>query len=221
MSTFVIVLALLSNLVFGFLDLSQIPNVPIYGFSAADASALSVGLQTFTDSQTFTVDNRNFSQAIGSSQFAVADPSAIAGGALSQGAVLRAANGTATAGGSGFANSLLLGYNPSGNGVIGQGASSINIAATPDAAGLNATAATLAAVNGVGTLLWQNQAGGSIFSPNGPASYNFTTRYNATGENATIAELVNVRLVSNENETGSALTICVGDGSNCGTVVNP
>eukprot|EP01026_Neomeris_dumetosa_P067721 TRINITY_DN6612_c0_g1_i2.p1 TRINITY_DN6612_c0_g1~~TRINITY_DN6612_c0_g1_i2.p1 ORF type:complete len:259 (-),score=25.19 TRINITY_DN6612_c0_g1_i2:478-1149(-) len=190
-----------------------------FGSSAADSAALANGLITFSDSQTFTVDNANFSQGIASSTFSAADPSSITGGSLSFVSVARGVNDTVTSVAEGYANSLLLASNPSGTGVIGEGASSVLGAVTPTAAGLNATAATVARVNGFGTILWQNQAGGVVASQNGPAAYNFTTRYNATGVNATVEELVNVRLVSNEKETGSALTVCVG-GQGCGTKVN-
>eukprot|EP01026_Neomeris_dumetosa_P077650 TRINITY_DN8385_c0_g1_i1.p1 TRINITY_DN8385_c0_g1~~TRINITY_DN8385_c0_g1_i1.p1 ORF type:complete len:217 (+),score=40.59 TRINITY_DN8385_c0_g1_i1:180-830(+) len=194
----------------------------IGGQSFADAASLATGLQTFSDSFTFNVDNANFSSAIASGQFATVDPTYIAGGTLSQAGVQRTLNGSQTAVAAGFANSLLLGLSTTGAGVAGQGASAVEAAATPTEAGLNATAATVAAVNGPGTLLWQNQAGGLVnTTANGPAAFNFTTRYNATGVNPSVAELVNVRLVSNDQETGSALTICVGNSTNCGTVVNP
>eukprot|EP01024_Parvocaulis_polyphysoides_P042553 TRINITY_DN3889_c0_g1_i2.p1 TRINITY_DN3889_c0_g1~~TRINITY_DN3889_c0_g1_i2.p1 ORF type:complete len:252 (-),score=41.19 TRINITY_DN3889_c0_g1_i2:251-907(-) len=218
MMNIVIFTIALTSAAFGARELSQ---TVFGGQSAADAAALATGLFTFTDSNTFNVDNRNFSSAIASSQFAAADPNQIAGGSLSLAGVSRTVNGSQTSSAAGFADSLLLGFSAPGAGVQGQGASSVEVAATPTEAGLNATAATVARVNGPGTLLWQNEAGGVVnTSANGPAQYNFTTRYNATGVNPEVAELVNVRLVSNSQETGSALTICVGNSTNCGTIRN-
>eukprot|EP01026_Neomeris_dumetosa_P013187 TRINITY_DN145_c0_g1_i1.p1 TRINITY_DN145_c0_g1~~TRINITY_DN145_c0_g1_i1.p1 ORF type:complete len:221 (-),score=34.88 TRINITY_DN145_c0_g1_i1:278-940(-) len=220
MNAFVFTLSLISA-VSGARELSQ---TVIGGQSFADAAALASGLITFSDSDTFNVDNKNFSTAIASSQFAAADPQVIQGGSLSVAGARRTANGTETSLASGFSSSVLLGASFNSSGVVGQGASSVIAAATPTEAGVNATAATVAQAAGPGTLLWSNTAGGLVnTTAYGAAQYNFTTRYNATGVNPQIAELVNVRLVSNKNETGSALTICVA-GSNstvdCGTARN-
>eukprot|EP01023_Acetabularia_acetabulum_P004970 TRINITY_DN1206_c0_g1_i1.p1 TRINITY_DN1206_c0_g1~~TRINITY_DN1206_c0_g1_i1.p1 ORF type:complete len:249 (+),score=53.28 TRINITY_DN1206_c0_g1_i1:23-769(+) len=188
----------------------------IFGVSSAVAGSTADGRVAFTDSETFTVDNIDFSRGLGSAQFRISDPSFVNGSAVS---IADAQRGTApsniTAFSDGFANSFVVASNPDNNGIIADGASLIDTFATPNSAGLNGSAAVEASMNGTGFIQFQNQAGGVASSQFGDANYNYTSRFNVSGNDATVADLVNVQLVSNENQTGSSLTICVGSIANC------
>eukprot|EP01023_Acetabularia_acetabulum_P064260 TRINITY_DN825_c0_g1_i1.p1 TRINITY_DN825_c0_g1~~TRINITY_DN825_c0_g1_i1.p1 ORF type:complete len:217 (+),score=42.23 TRINITY_DN825_c0_g1_i1:172-822(+) len=188
----------------------------LFGNSTGQSLGDGFGQIVFTDAETFTVDNEDFSRGLGSAQFRVLDESEVSGRAISVASAQRGTNPTnITAFSDGFSNSLVIGVSQDNLGISADGASLIDTFATSNSAGLNGSAAVEAAVNGSGFIQFQNQAGGLTSSQFGDANYNYTSRFNVSGNDVIVADLVNVQLVSNENQTGSSLTLCVGNLANC------